>query len=177
MLIPFHENDRTDSIIIHTKLDRPLLPDGMVYRTQLLRRLDKKRHRTLTLVFAPAGYGKSVLISSWLEASARPGAWVSLDENDNNLQTFMTYLLTAINRLFPEARKNTWRLLSAVPLLCGAVSRPLETALISTGVRVIGFTCGGLEDVLSAYIKGCLTDKCFQVPGYGEKRTKMMMPG
>ncbi len=62
-------------------------------------------------------------------------------------------------------------------LLCGAVSRPLETALISTGVRVIGFICGGLEDVLHAYINGRLTDKCFQMPGYGEKRTKKAMPG
>lgn len=62
-------------------------------------------------------------------------------------------------------------------LLCGAVSRPLETALLSTGVRVIGFICGGSEDVLNAYINGRLDDKCFQMPGYGEKRTKKTMPG
>jgi len=62
-------------------------------------------------------------------------------------------------------------------LLCGAVSRPLETALISSGVRVIGFICGGLEDVLNAYIKGRLADKCFHMPGYGEKRTKKALPG
>ncbi len=62
-------------------------------------------------------------------------------------------------------------------LLCGAVSRPLETALISAGVRVIGFICGGLEDVLNAYIKGRLADKCFQMPGYGEKRIKKALPG
>jgi predicted Fe-Mo cluster-binding NifX family protein len=62
-------------------------------------------------------------------------------------------------------------------LLCGAVSRPLETALISSGVRVIGFICGGLEDVLNAYINGRLADKCFQMPGHGAKRTKKTMPG
>jgi len=50
-------------------------------------------------------------------------------------------------------------------LLCGAVSRPLETALISSGVRVIGFICGRLAN------------KCFQMPGYGEKRTKKALPG
>jgi predicted Fe-Mo cluster-binding NifX family protein len=62
-------------------------------------------------------------------------------------------------------------------LLCGAVSRPFETALISSGVRVIGFICGGLENVLNAYIKGRLADKCFQMPGYGEKRTRKALPG
>ena len=61
-------------------------------------------------------------------------------------------------------------------LLCGAVSRPMETALTSTGVRVIDFICGDLEDVLSAYIKGRLSDKCFQMPGYDEKRTKKTIP-
>ena len=60
-------------------------------------------------------------------------------------------------------------------LLCGAVSRPLETALISTGVHVIGFICGDLEDVLDAYISGHLADKRYQMPGYGEKRTKKAM--
>ena len=60
-------------------------------------------------------------------------------------------------------------------LLCGAISRPLETALISTGVRVEGFKSGGLEEVLSAYIKGNLADKRFQMPGCGEKRAKKEM--
>jgi hypothetical protein len=49
-------------------------------------------------------------------------------------------------------------------LLCGAVSRPVETALIGTGVRVIGLPCGGLDIVLSVYIKGRLGDKSFQSP-------------
>lgn len=62
-------------------------------------------------------------------------------------------------------------------LLCGAVSRPLETALLSTGIRVIGFICGCWETVLNAYINGRLADKCFQMPGYGPKRTKKVMPG
>jgi LuxR family maltose regulon positive regulatory protein len=107
------EKDKPRSLIIETKLNRPLIPDGMVPRTQLLRRLDKHRSRPLTLVSAPAGYGKSILISSWLEASDCPGAWVSLDKNDNNLRLFITYFLAAVNRLFPEAGKKTWSLLKA----------------------------------------------------------------
>ena len=110
------EKDKTDSIIVHTKLNRPLIPNGMVPRTRLLRRLDKIRHQALTLVSAPAGYGKSVLINSWLEASDCPGAWVSLYKNDNNLRLFMVYFLAAVNRLFPEAGKNIRSLLSAADL-------------------------------------------------------------
>ena len=54
-------------------------------------------------------------------------------------------------------------------LLCGAISRPMETALNTIGVRVIGFICGDLEDVLNAYIQGRLTEKCFQMPGHNQK--------
>jgi LuxR family maltose regulon positive regulatory protein len=79
----------------------------------LLEQLDKHHSRPLTIVAAPAGYGKSVLISSWLKAGDYPGAWVSLDKNDNNLRLFMVYFLAAVNRLFPDAGKNTWSLLNA----------------------------------------------------------------
>lgn len=81
-----------------------------------------------------------------------------------------------LNCLGPFERAREVCHLGVQVLLCGAVSRPLETALISTGICVIGFICGGLEEVLSAYIKGRLADKCFQMPGYGEKRTKKATP-
>jgi LuxR family transcriptional regulator, maltose regulon positive regulatory protein len=107
------KNDKTGFSILQTKLNPPLIPGEMVSRTQLLTRLDKHRSRPLTLVSAPAGYGKSVLISSWLEASDCPGAWVSLDKNDNNLRLFMSYFLAAVKRMFPEAGKTTWSLVNA----------------------------------------------------------------
>ena len=50
----------------------------LVLRIQLLERLGYRRQRPLTLISAPAGYGKSILASSWLNASACPGAWISL---------------------------------------------------------------------------------------------------
>jgi predicted Fe-Mo cluster-binding NifX family protein len=61
-------------------------------------------------------------------------------------------------------------------LLCGAISRPIQTALNTIGVQVIGFICGNLDDVLNAYIKGHLADKCFQMPGYESKKAKREMP-
>ena len=54
-------------LLIQTKLHRPLLPIDLVPRPQLTDWLDERRNRPLTLVSAPAGYGKSTLISSWLD--------------------------------------------------------------------------------------------------------------
>lgn len=50
-------------------------------------------------------------------------------------------------------------------LICGAVSRPLEAALLSAGVRVIPQTCGPVEDVLRAFLSGRLADEMFLMPG------------
>jgi LuxR family maltose regulon positive regulatory protein len=65
------------------------------------------------LVSAPAGYGKSTLLACWLEASDMPSAWVSLDQNDNNLHLFLAYFLDAVRTLFPGAGQNTEALLNA----------------------------------------------------------------
>ncbi|MCP4403060.1 MAG: AAA family ATPase, partial [bacterium] len=109
--------DTTANIdIIRTKLHRPPVTNDLVPRTQLLERLEYRRQRPLTLISAPAGYGKSTLASSWLEASEHPGAWVSLDAEDSDLRLFLTYLTAAIHTLFPEAVQQTQALLNAVEL-------------------------------------------------------------
>ena len=50
-------------------------------------------------------------------------------------------------------------------LICGAISRPLETMLLATGINVIPQTCGPVEDVLSAFVSGELTEEAFVTPG------------
>ena len=74
--------------------------------------------RPLTLLSAPAGYGKTTMLSHWLEAieSETPGAWLSLDENDNDLRGFMTYLVAAVQTQFPDALQGTTLLLKAPDL-------------------------------------------------------------
>ncbi len=100
--------DMTTNIgIIRTKLHRPQLTHDLVPRRQLLERLESCRRRSLTLVSAPAGYGKSTLVSHWLELSDCPCAWVSLDEEDNDLRRFLMYLSAAIQTLFPQALQDT----------------------------------------------------------------------
>ena len=70
----------------------------------------------MTLISAPAGYGKSVLASQWLETCECPGAWLSLDENDNDLRVFLTYLIEALQSAFPGATPETRTLLKAANL-------------------------------------------------------------
>jgi LuxR family maltose regulon positive regulatory protein len=102
--------------LITTKLHRPPLDMIHVHRPHLLERLDQRRSRPLTLVSAPAGYGKSVLILSWLKSCDIPSAWVSIDKNDNDLRTFTAYFVAAVETVFSEACRNTQALLSASDL-------------------------------------------------------------
>ena len=102
--------------LIQTKLHRPLLPVDLVPRPRLTEWLNERRRRPLTLVSAPAGYGKSTLISCWLESVDCPTAWLSLDKHDNEFGGFLRYFLAAIRTNFPNAVPETQALLMATPL-------------------------------------------------------------
>ena len=58
-------------------------------------------------------------------------------------------------------------------LICGAISRPLELALKSVGIRVIAWTCGPVEDVLEAFLSGHLTGTAFLMPGCDHRRLNL----
>jgi len=105
--------ETTNGTLLATKLHRPLVDQIHVHRPGLMERLDQNRSKPLTLVSAPAGYGKSVLISCWLEQCGIPSTWLSLDENDNDLHVFAAYFVAAVEKLFPEACRNTRALLNA----------------------------------------------------------------
>jgi len=111
------KNHSVESVpIIQTKLNRPPLPVDLVPRPRLTEWLEQRRGRPLTLVSAPAGYGKSTIISCWLESVDCPTAWVSLDEHDNELGGFLSYFLAAIQTIFPNAVPETQALLLVTPL-------------------------------------------------------------
>ncbi len=75
--------------MLQTKLHRPPVTKEHVYRDHLIDLLNKNMYKPLTLVSAGAGYGKSMLISSWLEKSKIPYAWVSLSDEDNEIRDFI----------------------------------------------------------------------------------------
>ena len=102
--------------LINTKLRPPRLPVGYITRPRLLAQMDRGLERDFILISAPAGYGKTLLATDWLhQRPALKTAWVSLDENDNDLDVFLWYLTTAVHKTFPRARScaNTQALLNA----------------------------------------------------------------
>ena len=74
-----------DAPLLNTKLYIPARRSGLVPRPHLLARLDEaQRAARLMLLSAPAGFGKTTILSEWVASSKRPVAWVSLDEGDND---------------------------------------------------------------------------------------------
>ena len=108
--------ETTTDPLISTKLHRPPVDRDHVHRPRLLEELDLHRLRPLTLVSAPAGYGKSVLISCWLESCDIPSAWLSLDKNDSSLRIFISYFIAAVETLYPGACRNTQDMLNTPDL-------------------------------------------------------------
>jgi len=83
--------------LLRTKLHIPQVRSDWVRRPRLEKRLDQGLDRKLTLVSAPAGFGKSSLVASSLSESERHATWLSLDEGDNDPVRFWTYVIAAIH--------------------------------------------------------------------------------
>jgi len=92
------------AVILESKLHPPELHPDHVSRPRLLSLLDTAAGRRLTLVSAPAGFGKSTLLAEWYATlqPARRCAWVTLDEGENDPISFCTHLLHALHRAEPE---------------------------------------------------------------------------
>src|SRR5258708_34311646 len=85
--------------ILATKLYIPPLRPNVVIRPRLLERLNEGLHRNLTLISAPAGFGKTTLVSEWVVGCQRPTAGLPLNEGDNNPTRFLPYLVAALQTL------------------------------------------------------------------------------
>jgi LuxR family maltose regulon positive regulatory protein len=92
------------SALLQTKLYVPRSKPRLVSRPRLLGKLDALRERKLTLVSAPAGFGKTTLLSEWIEHQSKEQlplqvAWLSLDSNDNDPARFLTYFVAALQEM------------------------------------------------------------------------------
>lgn len=85
--------------LLATKLNRPTPLARRVCRERLLELIDRGVERPLTLISAAAGSGKSTLLIDWIERRGRRVAWLSLDEGDNDLSRFLTYLIAGLRSL------------------------------------------------------------------------------
>ena len=82
------ETEGKSLTLIRTKLHRPRLRSDLVDRPRLLTQLECGVEHKVTLISAPAGYGKTTLLCQWLETCPHPSVWLSLDGNDSDLAVF-----------------------------------------------------------------------------------------
>ena len=91
----------TDNWIIRTKLSPPNLPAGLLHRRQLLDRAVSARGCQLTIVHAPAGYGKTTFLKQWYELQVNhygAASWLSLDIEESRPSSFISYLVAALKQ-------------------------------------------------------------------------------
>jgi len=87
--------------ILESKLFEPVLRPGVVPRPGLLARLRAARDGPTVAVVAPAGYGKTTLVTLWADADDRPFAWLTVDRHDNDPIVLLTHLAVALDRICP----------------------------------------------------------------------------
>ena len=90
--------------ILATKLYAPPPRPRLVFRPRLIDQLNEglRSSRKLTLISAPAGFGKTTLVNEWITDCGRPTAWLSLDEGDNDPTQFLIYLVVALQTIVPN---------------------------------------------------------------------------
>lgn len=93
--------------LLSTKLFIPSIRSELVSRPRLTEKLNEGLGRKLTLISAPAGFGKTTLISEWVAECEQSVAWLSLDQGDNDLNRFLTYLIAALQTIDPKLASET----------------------------------------------------------------------
>ncbi len=112
--------------ILATKLHILRPRPNVVPRIHLIERLNEGLHRNLTLISAPAGFGKTTLLSEWIADCELPVAWLSLDEADNELTRFLAYFVAALQTVIPNVGEGVLVMLQS--------PQPLPTESILTAL-------------------------------------------
>lgn len=104
-----------DSSILRTKLFVPAVSSQVVHRRRLMERLTAgfDAGKPLTLVSAPAGYGKSTLLAEWMSGYKDRAAWLSLDERDNSPLRFWTYFVAALQTVSEPLGRGALKMLES----------------------------------------------------------------
>jgi LuxR family transcriptional regulator, maltose regulon positive regulatory protein len=94
--------------ILATKLYISTPRRNVVLRPHLLERLNEGLDHKLILVSAPAGFGKTTLLTQWLSERGAPAAWLSLDEEDHDPARFLAYLVAALQAIAANIGEGCW---------------------------------------------------------------------
>ena len=111
--------------LLETKLYIPQPRSDLVQRTHLIDRLSSEIYKKLTLISAPAGFGKTTIISKWLSCNEMPAAWISLDKSDNDHLQFFHYLIAALQNIDSSIGQ------PAMAMLLSPQLPPLESVMTS----------------------------------------------
>ena len=133
------------------KLLRPLLRPGTVRRSSLIERLARGDPRPIVSVVAPAGYGKTTLLSQWAERNGQAFAWVSVDEGDNDPKVLLSYVAEALDAVEPIDGRVFDALASPVSSVPGSVVPRLGSAFASMTSPVVLL----LDDVHALHNSEC----------------------
>ncbi len=101
--------------VLKTKLLIPSIRTNHVARPRLITKLNDNLEKSLILISAPAGYGKTTLLAEWIATSKIPLGWVSLDEYDNDLARFWAYSIAALENIQTNIGSNTRVLIKNSP--------------------------------------------------------------
>ena len=130
--------------LLATKLFAPPSLPGSVARQRLMQRLNAGLQGKLTLVLAPAGFGKSTLLGAWTQACEHPSAWLSLDEGDRDPDQFAAYLTASMRSIAADLGDGDLALAQARP------RPPPETVLVHL-INRLSLRRGRLVLVLDDY--------------------------
>src|SRR5512139_1515142 len=89
----------TEPPLLQTKISIPQIPSGSISRPRLIKQIQSGVEGPLTLLAAPAGFGKTHLLLEWAKETRLPVAWLTLDKDDNDLSRFFRYLIGALQTL------------------------------------------------------------------------------
>jgi LuxR family transcriptional regulator, maltose regulon positive regulatory protein len=123
--------------LVAAKLMRPLVRPGTVRRGSLIERLTLDGARPIVSIVAPAGYGKTTLLSQWAERNGQAVAWVSVDGGDNDPKVLLTYVAEALNAVQPLGQRVFSALASPTSSVPGSVVPRLAAAFASMATPVV----------------------------------------
>src|SRR5437660_2579832 len=133
--------------LLVTKFTIPPVRSVLLQRTHLLTVLDQSRSFPLTLLSAPAGFGKTTLLSAWASQSTNQVAWVTLDDQDNDPTRFWAYVIAALRHSGSPVGEATLAMLHApqpsllrgtlTPLINELAALAQDTALILDDYHLI----------------------------------------
>jgi LuxR family maltose regulon positive regulatory protein len=145
-------------VLLDGKTNPPGLRAGLISRPRLLSQLDDglSARRELTLISAPAGFGKTTLLAEWADRAARPAAWLSLEETENDPALFLRYLVESIRKSAGSISPLLPQLLqppqsaspqNALPVLLNELSRAEPFLLILDDYHLV--TAPGVHEIIA----------------------------